>query len=313
MKAARISKYGDVSVVKIEQVGQPAPGDNQILIKVYASSINPFDAKLRAGVMKDFIPLKFPATLGGDVAGTVEGMGEKVTGLKVGDKVYGQAAVVAGNSGAFAEFAVTDFSQVAKMPKNLDFKQAASLPLVGASALQVIKNHINLKRGQKLFVHGGAGGIGSIAIQIAKHLGAYVATTATGDGINFVKSLGADEVIDYKVQDFAATLSGYDAVFDTVGGDDFNKSLDILKHGGTAVSMIAKANEAKAERLGVLAITQGTKVNTHDLGELAKLVEAGVVTPQVAEVYKLDDIAAAFAAYESGQVKGKVVVEVESA
>lgn len=313
MKAARISKYGDVSVVKIEQVGQPAPGDNQILIKVYASSINPFDAKLRAGAMKDFIPLKFPATLGGDVAGTVEGMGEKVTGLKVGDKVYGQAAVVAGNSGAFAEFAVTDFSQVAKMPKNLDFKQAASLPLVGASALQVIKNHINLKRGQKLFVHGGAGGIGSIAIQIAKHLGAYVATTATGDGINFVKSLGADEVIDYKVQDFAATLSGYDAVFDTVGGDDFNKSLDILKHGGTAVSMIAKANEAKAERLGVLAITQGTKVNTHDLGELAKLVEAGVVTPQVAEVYKLDDIAAAFAAYESGQVKGKVVVEVESA
>lgn len=310
MKAARISKYGDVSVVKIEQVGQPAPGDNQILIKVYASSINPFDAKLRAGVMKDFIPLKFPATLGGDVAGTVEGMGEKVTGLKVGDKVYGQAAVVAGNSGAFAEFAVTDFSQVAKMPKNLDFKQAASLPLVGASALQVIKNHINLKRGQKLFVHGGAGGIGSIAIQIAKHLGAYVATTATGDGINFVKSLGADEVIDYKVQDFAATLSGYDAVFDTVGGDDFNKSLDILKHGGTAVSMIAKANEAKAERLGVLAITQGTKVNTHDLGELAKLVEAGVVTPQVAEVYKLDDIAAAFAAYESGRVKGKVVVEV---
>jgi NADPH:quinone reductase-like Zn-dependent oxidoreductase len=226
--------------------------------------------------------------------------------------VYGQANIVAGNSGAFAEFAATAAGQVAKMPAGLDFREAAALPLVGVSAWQAITQHIHLQAGQKLFVHGGAGGIGSLAIQIAKNIGAYVATTATGEGIDLVKTLGADEVIDYKVQNFAETLKDFDAVFDTVGGDEFTKSLAILKRGGTAVSMAGQADEAKAAEFGVTAITQSTKVTTEALDKLRELVEAGVVKPQVAQVFPLDQIQEAFTMLESGAVKGKVVLEIKS-
>lgn len=309
MQAARITQYGDASVVNIEEIDKPVAGAGQVLVKVRAASINPFDAKLRAGFMKDAIPLNFPTTLGGDIAGEVVEVGRGVTVFAVGDKVYGQAAVVAGNSGAFAEFAATAASQLAKMPTSADYKQAASLPLVGVSAVQALTDHINLQPGQRLFIHGGAGGIGSIAVQIAKNIGAYVAVTATGEGVYFAKQLGADEVIDYKNQDFAAVLKNYDAAFDTVGAD-FDKTLQVLKPGGIAVSMIAKADEAKAKELGVEAITQDTKVTTEKLEQLAKLVDGGVIVPQVAKTFKLSEVRQAFEAYEKGGVLGKVVVEV---
>lgn len=309
MQAARITQYGDASVVNIEEIDKPVAGAGQVLVKVHAASINPFDAKLRAGFMKDSVPLNFPATLGGDIAGEVVEVGPGVTAFAAGDKVYGQAAVVAGNSGAFAEFAATAASQLAKMPTSADYKQAASLPLVGVSAVQALTDHINLQPGQRLFIHGGAGGIGSIAVQIAKNIGAYVAVTATGEGVYFAKQLGADEVIDYKNQDFAAVLKNYDAAFDTVGAD-FDKTLQVLKPGGIAVSMIAKADEAKAKELGVEAITQDTKVTTEKLEQLAKLVDGGVIVPQVAKTFKLSEVRQAFEAYEKGGVLGKVVVEV---
>src|SRR5690606_10107573 len=202
MKAAQINNYGDPSVVQIAEVDQPQLTEAQVLVEVHASSLNPFDTTVREGHMKDAIPLQFPATLGGDIAGVVVKAGTGVERLKPGDKVYGQANVVAGNSGAFAELAATKASQLAKMPSNLSFEQAAAMPLVGVSALQALSEHINLKAGQNIFIHGGAGGIGTIAIQIAKHIGAYVATTATGEGIDYVKKLGADQVIDFKSEDF---------------------------------------------------------------------------------------------------------------
>lgn len=307
MKAAQINEYGDVSVIQINEVNQPEPGDGQVLVKVAAVSLNPFDTKLREGMMKAGIPLRFPATLGGDFAGTVIALGAGVAGLAAGDKVYGQANVVAGNSGSFAEFAVTKVSEVAKMPSTVDFEQAASLPLVGVSALQALVRHINLQAGQKLFIHGAAGGIGTIAVQIAKHIGAYVAGTATGEGAERIAQLGVDEVIDYKVQDFAAELHDFDAVFDTVGGDDFAKALAVLKPGGVAVSMIAQAEE-QAKELGVAAITQSTKVTTEMLDKLRELVESGVVTPQVGEIFSFEQIQQAFEARESGKIPGKVVL-----
>ena len=307
MRAAQIEEYGDASVIQINEVNQPEPGDGQVLIKVVAASLNPFDTKLREGYMKAGIPLRFPATLGGDLAGTVVALGVGVTGLAVGDKVYGQANVVAGNSGSFAEFAATKASEVAQMPSNVDFEQAASLPLVGVSALQALVRHINLQAGQKLFIHGAAGGIGTIAVQVAKHLGAYVAGTATGEGAGRIAQLGIDEVIDYKVQDFAAELHDFDAVFDTVGGDDFAKALAILKPGGIAVSMIAQAEE-QAKALGVTAITQSTKVTTEMLDKLRELVDSGVVTPQVGETFPFAQIQQAFEARESGKIPGKVVL-----
>ncbi|MDQ3123710.1 MAG: NADP-dependent oxidoreductase [bacterium] len=311
MKAAQISEYGDASVIKINKVDKPSPKSGQVLVEVHASSLNPFDTVIRAGYMKEMIPLTFPATLGGDIAGIVAELGEEVDSIAVGDKVYGQANVVAGNSGAFAEFAATAAGQIAKVPEGLDFKQAASLPLVGVSALQALTEHINLKPGQKIFIHGGAGGIGTIAIQIAKNIGAYIATTASGEHIDIVKNLGADEVIDYKVQNFAEVLKDYDAVFDTVGGDDFNKSFSVLKQGGIAVSMIAPADEAIAQELGVTGITQATKVTTERLKELSKLVELKKVTPQVDKIFTLAQIQEAFTARESGTTKGKIVIEIK--
>jgi NADPH:quinone reductase-like Zn-dependent oxidoreductase len=309
MKAAQINEYGDASVVQINEVDKPAAGEGQVLIEVHASSLNPFDSKLRDGAMPN-IPLKFPATLGGDIAGVVVEIGPGASDFAVGDKVYGQAAVVAGNSGAFAEYAATKVGQIAKAPANLDFAEAASLPLVGVSAVQALAEHINLQPGQKILIHGGSGGIGSIAIQVAKHLGAYVATTAPGEAMDFVKGLGADEVIDFKTQDFTTLVHDYDAVFDTVGGDVFEKSLGVLKQGGVAVSMIAHVEDAAAQQHGVTAISQGTKVTTEKLEKLAKLVEDGVVTPQVAKVFPLGQVQEAFRFRETQHYTGKVVLQI---
>lgn len=308
MKAAQISQYGHADAVKIAEVDKPSINDDQVLVEVQAASLNPFDTMVREGYLQENIPLKLPVTLGGDIAGVVREVGKNVNGVAQGDIVYGQANVVAGNSGALAEYAATKAEQVAVAPKGIDITEAAALPLVGVSALQALTDHIKLATGQKIFIHGGAGGIGSIAIQVAKNIGAYVATTATGEGLDFVKELGADEVIDYKADDFATKLSDFDAVFDTVGGDDFTKSLGVLKRGGVAVSMIATADEAKVAELGVTALTQSTHVNSEKLVELARLVETGVVKPAVGKVFELADIQQAFEARESGKVQGKIVI-----
>lgn len=311
MKAAQFKEYGDPSVVSVVEVDKPVAKEGQVVVEVQASSLNPFDTAIRAGYMKDAIPLELPVTLGGDISGTVVEVGPGVTEFAVGDKVYGQANVVAGNSGAFAEYTATSAGQVANAPANVTSNEAASLPLVGVSAVQALTEHIKLQSGQKIFIHGGSGGIGSVAIQIAKHLGAYVATTATGDQLNRVKDLGADEVVDYKQQDFAEVLHDYDAVFDTVGADDFVKSFRVLKQGGIAVSMIAPVDESKAEELNITALTQSTHVTTDALNKLRDLVESEIIKAHVGQVFSLDDIQAAFTARESGKVDGKVVIEIK--
>ncbi|MBL8159010.1 NADP-dependent oxidoreductase [Candidatus Saccharibacteria bacterium] len=310
MKAAQISEYGDASVITINEIAKPVAGEGQVVVAVHAASINPFDTTIRQGYMQEMIPLEFPVTLGGDIAGEIVEVGQGVEDFEVGDTVYGQANVVAGNSGAFAEFAATKADQIGRAPAGISILEAASLPLAGVSAVQALTEHLDLQEGQKIFIHGGGGGIGSMAIQIAKHIGAHVATTATGDRVEFVRSLGADEVIDYKTQDFTEVLADYDAVFDTVGGDDFARTLDVLRRGGTAVSMIAQPDEAKAAELGVTALMQSTGVTTDRLDKLTALVEDGVVKPQVDKTFPLAQVAEAFAAREGGAVKGKVVLQI---
>ncbi len=310
MKAAQISDYGSADTVKIVEIDQPEAKDGQVLVDVRASSLNPFDTTIREGYMREFMPVKFPIVLGGDIAGVVIAVASDVSGVKVGDKVYGQAHAIAGNSGAFAEFATTKATQVAKLPSNLNCEQSARMPLIGVSALQAITEHIGLKSGHKMFIHGGAGGIGAIAIQIAKHIGAYVATTASGDGIDYVKKLGADEVIDYKTQDFAELIHDFDAVFETAGGKEFDKTLDVLKDGGVAVSMISKADEAKVTERKITAITQSTQVNTERLNKLTELIETGVVTPNIGKVFPLSEVSEAFKAREGG-VLGKVILKIK--
>lgn len=311
MRAAQISAYGGPQVVNVTDVTIPAISPDQVLVEVYAASLNPFDTKLREGVMKDSPLLHLPFTLGGDIAGVIFAVGINVTNFAVGDKIYGTASAVAGNSGAFAEYAATAASQIAKMPENLDFRQAASLPLVGASAWQALTQHIQLHAGQKIFIHGGAGGIGTVAIQIARSIGAKVATTATGPALAYVRQLGADTVIDYKTQDYTTVLKGYDAVFDTVGGDEFERALKVLHPGGMGVSMTASAREEVLEELGVKVTTQQTKVTAQALEALSALIASGAVTSHISQVYALQDIQAAFTARESGGVAGKIVIAIK--
>ncbi|HEY5806273.1 MAG TPA: NADP-dependent oxidoreductase [Candidatus Saccharimonadales bacterium] len=310
MKAAQISEYGGASVVEVNEVGRPMAGEGQVVVEVRAASLNPFDSKIREGYMKDVIPLRFPATLGGDIAGTVVEVGADVTGFAAGDKVYGQAYVMGGGSGALAEFAATRPKQIAKAPANLDLTEAASLPLVGVSALQALTEHISLQSGQKILIHGGSGGIGTVAIQIAKHLGAYVATTVPTEVVDAAKELGANEVIDYRTQDFTVIIRDYDAIFDTVGGEVFEKSLAVLRPGGIAVTMAGRVDEATAKAHGVTAIAQGTGVTTERLDKLTKMIEGGIVTPHVAKVFPLSQIQEAFEYRESQSFTGKVVIEI---
>lgn len=310
MKAAQISQYGDPSVIEINEISQPEATEGQVVVRVHASSINPFDSKIRAGYMKDMIKLDFPATLGGDIAGEIVETADDIIDFAVGDKVYGQANIVAGASGAFAEYAATAANQIAKIPSNINYNQAASLPLVAISALQGLTEHIDIQPGQKIFIHGGAGGIGTIAIQIAKHMGAHVATTATATNIELVKSLGADEVIDYKSQDFTAELHNFDAAFDTVGGDDATKLLSILKRDGVAVSMAGQPDEARAESLGIRAFYQMTHITKERLEQLNELIEKEIVKPQIDKEFTLDTITGAFEALENESIQGKVVITI---
>jgi NADPH:quinone reductase-like Zn-dependent oxidoreductase len=312
MKAAQINTYGDADIVEINaNAEKPTPKEGQVVVEVHASSINPIDWKVRKGYLQQMVPLHFPATLGGDIAGVVSAVGENVTSFEVGNKVYGQASILGGGSGAFAEYAATAAGQIAKMPEGLDFNEAAALPLTGLSALQVVEDHINIQPGQKILIHGGAGGIGSMAIQIAKHLGAYIATTASAESTDYVKQLGADEVIDYKTQKFEEIVHDFDAVFDTVGGETYTKSFGVLKEGGIIVSMVEQPNEELAKEHKVTAIQQMTKTTTESLNRLTQLIEDGSITIHVDKTFSLDQIQEAFTAQEKGGVKGKVVVTIK--
>lgn len=307
MKAAQITAYGHADVVKITDVQKPTAGPDQVLIEVYASSLNPFDSSLREGKMQQFMPLQFPTTLGGDVVGIVAEVGEGVTNVAVGDTVYGSA----GGTGAFAEYAIAPQKMIAKAPTTIDWAHMATLPLVAVSALQALYEHIHLQSGQKILLHGGAGNIGVIAIQLAKHIGAYVTVTATGNGLALAKQLGADEVIDFASQDFTAILKDYDAVYNMVGGDEFNKSLRVLKRGGIGVTMLNPADQTKAQELGVTTIAQQTHITTAALDTIRQLVEDGVITPQVGKVFPLDQIKEAFELREAGQTTGKIVISIK--
>lgn len=311
MKAAQYNAYGDSSVIEInENAPKPTLKEGQVMVEVHAASLNPFDYKVRRGYMKDMIPLTFPITIGGDLSGVVTEVAPGVTEFAVGDAVYGQSLVVNGGSGSLAEFAAANTKNTAKKPENLSFAEAASLVLVGVSALQALEDHMHLMSGQKILIHGGAGGIGTIAIQLAKHLGAYVATTVGTDSIDYAKSLGADEAIDYKTQQFETMIHDYDAVYDTVGGETLEKSYGVLKKGGILVSM-TQVDEKKAEEMGVTAIGQNTGTNTDRLNRVRELIDSEVIKPQIDKTFTLDEARAAYDYLENSHPKGKVVVTVK--
>lgn len=312
MKAAQFNKYGGTEVIEINQnAPKPSAISGQVLVEVYAASLNPVDSAIRAGFLKQMVPLQFPATLGGNFSGVVTQLGDGVTEFKIGDEVYGQALVLNGGSGGFAQFAASNVANTAYKPKSIDHIQAASLPLVGASAVQALEEHIKLKSGQKILIHGGSGGIGTIAIQLAKSMGAYVATTVSADNKENVKELGVDKVIDYENEAFEDLLHDYDAVYDTVGGQTTDRSFKVLKKDGIIVSMLGQPNPELAKQYGVNVIGQVTNSSAEHLTRLAKLVDNGIIKPQVDKVFPLEQTKEAFDYLEKAHPHGKVVLKIK--
>ena len=318
MKSAQIKTYGDSEVLEINPSAPSLndQSDGKVLLSVKAAGVNPSDWKLREGFFKEKVPLEFPATLGMDFSGVIEKIGEGVASdLKQGDEVYGQAGVLAGGTGAFAEMALAKSDKIAHKPKILTHEQAAGLPLVGVSSWQALVETIELGKGKKILIHGGAGGIGSISIQLAKHLGAYVATTVSTNDIQFVKKeLGADEVIDYKTQKFEDVLShDFHAVFDTVGGETYTRSFKVLKrdNDGIIVSMLEQPVQELMDQFGVKAVFLFSQGNRERLTKLAEWVDQNNIRVHVERTFPLDEARAALDYQRDVHPRGKIVLAMQ--
>jgi len=313
MKSAQINRYGRSEVIEINQ-NTPLLNlsSEKILVDVKAAGVNPIDWKISEGYMKQMISLQFPSTLGMDFSGIIKEVSKDISTeeYKQGDEVYGQSSVTNGGTGAFAEIALTNTDNVALKPKSLNYAEAAALPLVGVSAWQALVENMELSKDQKILIHGGAGGIGSIAIPLAKNLDAYVATTASSDDKEFVQNLGADEVIDYKSQDFEELVHDYDAVYDTVGGQIYTKSFKVLKKGGIIVSMLEPPNSDLMEKFGVKAIFQLTQVNKDRLTQLAKWIDKNNIKIHVDKTFSLDETAKALDYVKDVHPRGKVIIKI---
>lgn len=333
MKAYILDRYAKKGALRLGERPDPALRDTDVLIEVYAAGLNQLDSKIRDGEFKPILPYRPPLVLGHDVAGKVVRLGPNARRFKVGDAVYARPRD--GRIGTFAEFIAVDEADVALKPTNLTMEEAASIPLVGLTAWQVLVDRAKLSRGQKVLIHAGSGGVGTVAIQLAKHLGATVATTASAVNADLVRSLGADVVIDYRTQDFAKILSGYDVVLNSLDGDTLERSLDVLKPGGKLISISGPPDPAFAKAQGlnailklVLGVLSGKirrkaaakgidysflfmRADGEQLGRITALIEAGDIRPVLDRTFAFADLNAAFAYIETGRAKGKVVVTVK--
>jgi len=313
MKAAQMKGYGSSDEVIEINENVPAPNDpsaGKVLVKIKAAGINPVDWKIREGYMQQMIPLQFPSPLGMDFSGVIEKVGQGVSEFRQGDDVYGQASIMSGGSGAFAEMALANADTTAHKPKSLSHPEAAGLPLVGVSAWLALVETISLQKSQKILIHGGAGGIGSVAIQLAKHLGAYVATTVTANDKQFAKELGADEIIDYQTQTFEELIRDCDAAFDTVGGETYSRSFKVLKRGGIIVSMLEQPNQELMKHFGVKAIFQFTQLSRDRLTKLAQWVDQNNIRVNVDKTFPLEEAGKALDYQRDVHPRGKVVLAI---
>ena len=314
MKSIQIKKYGGSDVVEVNKTASvPSISSGKILVNVKASGVNPSDWKIREGYFQQMAPLQFPSTLGGDFSGIVKQIGENddiSSDFKQGDDVYGCASVLKDGSGAFAELALVNKDSIAYKPKSLNYVVAAGLPLVGICAWQALVENIGLSKDQKILIHGGAGGIGSIAIQLANHLGAYVTTTVSTNDKQFVQELGADHIIDYKKENFEDVIHDYDAVLDTVGGETYIRSFKVLKKGGIIVSTLEQPNSEIMNQYGIRAIFQFAQVNRERLTKLAQWVDQNNVKVNVDKTFSLDEAAKALDYQKDVHPRGKVVLTV---
>lgn len=333
MKAFVLDRYGRESRLRAAEMADPEVGDDDVLVEIHSAAVNLIDSKLRNGEFKLILPYRVPFVLGHDVAGVVLRVGANVKGFKPGDEVYARPADH--RIGAFAERIAIDEKDVALKPKRLTMEEAASIPLVGLTAWQALVERGQLQAGQKVFIQAGSGGVGTFAIQLAKHLGATVATTTSTSNVDLVRGLGADVIVDYKKEDFGTKLSGYDLVLHSQDNKALDKSLQVLRPGGRLVSISGPPDPAFADelrapwwvKLFMRVVSWGVRRKAKSLGatfsflfmhasgsqlrELAALIDAGHVRPVVDKVFPFDATNEAMAYVETGRAKGKVVIEVK--
>ena len=332
MKAFILDRYGKDERLRLGDMAEPEISDHDVLVQVHAAGVNPLDIKIRDGAFKQILPYRLPLILGNDVAGAVVRVGANVRRFKPGDEVY--ARPDKDRIGTFAEFIAMNEADVALKPGNLTMEEAASIPLVALTAWQALVEIAQLKKGQKVLIHAGSGGVGTLAIQLAKHLGGTVATTTSEANVDLVKSLGADIVIDYKKDDFEKRLSGYDVVLNSLGKDILEKSVAVLKPGGKLISIsgppdaqFAKANgsgwllqqvmrllsfgiRGKARRQGVSYSFLFMRANGEQLSRITALIEAGIIRPVIDRVFPFEATNEALAYSETGRAKGKIAIQI---
>lgn len=331
MKAFIVNKYGKKEKLQLADVATPNVADNDILVQVHAASVNLLDSKIRNGEFKIILPYKTPFALGHDVSGVVTNIGTKVSKFKVGDEIY--ARVSDYRIGSFAEYISVNENDAAIKPKNLSMEEAASIPLVGLTVWQALIEKANLKKGQKVFIQAGSGGVGTFAIQLAKHLGATVATTTSAANTDWVKRLGADIIIDYRKENFETILKDYDVVLNSQDTKALHNSLKVLKRGGSVISISGPADpefglqinanffvkmllkllsagiRKQAKRLGVNFSFLFMKAQGDQLRQITSLIEFGAIKPVIDKVFPFEQTNEALAYVETGRAKGKVVIK----
>jgi len=304
MKAIRIHEFGGPEVLRYEDVQEPQPGPGEIRIKIVAAGVNPIDWKIRRGLIGE---LPLPMTVGLDVAGTVDSIGQGEVPFRPGEEVFAKVSI---GQGGYAEYTVARSTELARKPKSIGFIESAAIPTAGLAAWQSIFDIAGLEKGQSVLIHGAAGGVGTFAVQFAKWKGAYVIGTASEKNTEFLKSIGADEVIDYRNQRFEDLVSNVDVVLDTVGGDTFERSWGVLKPGGFLVSTVATIPEGEPEKRGVRAKRVMTQSDGKELAQIAAIIDEQKIKPIVTTVLPLADARKAHEMSESLHTRGKIILRV---
>ena len=332
MKAFIIDRYGTKDGARIGEMPEPELRDDDVLVQVHAAGVNLLDSKIRNGEFQRILPYRLPLILGNDVAGVVVRVGSRVRRFKPGDEVY--ARPDKDRIGTFAEFIAIREADLASKPRTLTMEEAASIPLVGLTAWQALIERAQLKQGQKVLIHAGSGGVGTFAIQLAKHVGAVVATTTSTANLDWVRALGADVVIDYSKDDFATSLRGYDVVLNSLGGEVLDKSLQVLKPGGKLISISGPPDPDFAKDMGSSWILRQVmrvlsyrirrnarrhrvsysflfmRANGDQLREIGSLIDSGIIKPVIDRVFPFESTQEALDFVEKGRAKGKVVIKV---
>jgi NADPH:quinone reductase-like Zn-dependent oxidoreductase len=312
MRAIRVHAYGDPSAMRLERIPPPVPRPGEILVRVHAASVNPVDWKVCDGMLREQLAMELPFTPGGDFAGVVVECGAGVTAFSPGDPVFGMTSTPGYRSGAFAEFVAVRAADAAKKPASLDMGHAAAVPLAALTAWQALFDRAEIRENQKILIHAGAGGVGGFAIQFARHAGAHVIATASAANADFLRDLGAEQVIDYRATAFETVLNDLDAVIDLIGGETQARSYAVLRRGGVLVNAWGAIMRDKADAAGVRGVKVAVAANGAQLSEIAALIDAGAVRITLARCLPLARIAQAYALSRDGHVRGKIVLTVDA-